>query len=93
MLVLLIMIVIQYHIMELTKVERENKVYVNDKAIVLDKNTITASELLELAGFSSLAYNIYMVLDRKRNKSKLLSENKKIKIETGMRFDATLKQG
>lgn len=79
--------------MELTKVERENKVYVNDKAIVLDKNTITASELLELAGFSSLAYNIYMILDRKRNKSKLLSENKKIKIETGMRFDAKLKQG
>ncbi|WP_458744117.1 multiubiquitin domain-containing protein [Candidatus Nitrosocosmicus sp. T] len=79
--------------MELTKVERENKVYVNDKAIVLDKNTITASELLELAGFSSLAYNVYMILDRKRNKSKLLGENKKIKIETGMRFDAILKQG
>ena len=78
--------------MELTKVERENKVYVNDKAIVLDKNIITASELLELAGFSSLAYNIYMILDRKRNKSKLLCENKKIKVETGMRFDATLKQ-
>jgi Multiubiquitin len=87
------MIVIQYNIMELTKVERENKVYVNDKAIVLDKNTITASELLELAGFSSLAYNVYMILDRKRNKSKLLGENKKIKIETGMRFDAILKQG
>ena len=85
------MIVIQYDIMELTKVERENKVYVNDKAVVLDKNTITASELLELAGFSSLAYNIYMVLDRKRNKNKLLGENKKIKIETGMRFDAALK--
>jgi hypothetical protein len=79
--------------MELTKVERENKVYVNDKAVVLDKNTITASELLELAGFSSLAYNIYRVLDRKRNKNKLLGENKKIKIETGMRFDAVLKQG
>jgi Multiubiquitin len=79
--------------MELTKVERENKVYVNDKAVVLDKNTITASELLELAGFSSLAYNIYIVLDRKRNKNKLLGENKKIKIETGMRFDAALKQG
>jgi hypothetical protein len=87
------MIVIQYHRMELTKVERENKVYVNDKAVVLDKNTITASELLELAGFSSLAYNIYIVLDRKRNKNKLLGENKKIKIETGMRFDAALKQG
>lgn len=77
--------------MELTKVERENKVYVNDKAIVLDKNTITASELLELAGFSSLAYNIYVVMDRKRKKSKLLGDNKKIKIETGLRFDATLK--
>jgi hypothetical protein len=78
--------------MELTKVERENKVYVNDKPIVLDKNTIIASELLELAGFSSLAYNIYLVLDRKRKKNKLLGVNKKIKVETGMRFDATLKQ-
>ena len=58
--------------MELTKVERENKVYVNDKAIVLDKNTITASELLELAGFSSLAYNIYLVLDRKRKKNQIV---------------------
>ena len=83
---------IQHYRMELTKVERENKVYVNDKAIILDKNTITASELLELAGFSSLAYNIYLVMDRKRNKSKLLGDNKKIKIETGLRFDATLKQ-
>lgn len=86
------MITIQHYRMELTKVERENKVYVNDKAIVLDKNTITASELLELAGFSSLAYNIYLVMDRKRKKSKLLGDNKKIKVETGLRFDATLKQ-
>ena len=78
--------------MQLTQVERENKVYVNDKPIVLDKNTIIASELLELAGFSSLAYNIYLVLDRKRKKNKLLGVNKKIKVETGMRFDATLKQ-
>lgn len=83
---------IQHYRMELTKVERENKVYVNDKAIILDKNTITASELLELAGFSSFAYNIYLVMDRKRKKSKLLGDNKKIKIETGLRFDATLKQ-
>ena len=78
--------------MKLTQVERENKVYVNDKPIVLDKNTITAPELLELAGFSPLAYNIYLVLDRKRKKNKLLGVNKKIKVETGMRFDATLKQ-
>jgi hypothetical protein len=27
---------------ELSKVESENKVYVNDKVIVLDRNTITA---------------------------------------------------
>jgi hypothetical protein len=42
---------------ELTKVERENKVYVNDKAISLDKESIMPSELLELAGFSSLIYD------------------------------------
>jgi hypothetical protein len=36
---------------ELSKVERENKVYVNDKAIIVDRDTITISELLEIAGF------------------------------------------
>ncbi|MDQ2686148.1 MAG: hypothetical protein M3Y25_09950 [Thermoproteota archaeon] len=85
---------------ELTKVERENKVYVNDKVIILDKNIITASELLELAGFSSLVYDIYFAKDEvkdkeKKNKKKAnkpLEENKKLKIETGMRFDALLKQ-
>ncbi|HYF99767.1 MAG TPA: hypothetical protein VD815_06730 [Candidatus Saccharimonadales bacterium] len=85
---------------ELTKVERENKVYVNDKVIILDKNIITASELLELAGFSSLVYDIYFakneVKDKeKKNKKKAnkpLEENKKLKIETGMRFNALLKQ-
>lgn len=79
---------------ELTKVERENKVYVNDKAIILDKNTITASELLELAGFSSLVYDIYFSQNKektKKTKNKPLEENKKIRIETGMCFDATLK--
>lgn len=79
---------------ELTKVERENKVYVNDKVIVLDRDTITASELLEMAGFSSLVYDIYLIQNNeKKNKkpSKPLSENKKIKIETGMHFAANLK--
>ncbi len=38
---------------ELTKIKIENKVYVNGKVIVLDRDTITASELLEMAGFSS----------------------------------------
>ena len=85
---------------ELTKVERENKVYVNDKVIILDKNIITASELLELAGFSSLVYDIYFAKDEVKDKEKKskkkankpLEENKKLKIETGMRFDAILKQ-
>ena len=45
---------------ELTKVERENKVYVNEKAIILDRDNITPSELLELAGFSSLVYDCYI---------------------------------
>ena len=82
---------------ELTKVDRENKVYVNDKVIILDKNTITASELLELAGFSSLVYDICLVRNQeKKNKNikkanKPLEENRKLKIETGMRFDASLK--
>jgi hypothetical protein len=84
---------------ELTKVERENKVYVNDKVIILDKNTITASELLELAGFSSLVYDICLVKNQEnkntnitKKANKPLEENKKLKIETGMRFDASLKQ-
>jgi hypothetical protein len=81
---------------ELTKVERENKVFVNDKAIVLDKDTVTASELLELAGFSSLVYDIYLKQNEKRKNKKAvnkpLGENKKIKIETGTYFDAVLKE-
>jgi hypothetical protein len=82
---------------ELTKVERENKIYVNDKAIVLDSITITASELLELAGFSSLSYDIFLATSpqKKRNSKKIvkpLEENKKLKIETGMQFNTALKQ-
>lgn len=85
---------------ELTKVERENKVYINDKAIILDRKVITPSELLELAGFSSLVYECFFAQieegKRKRNKgkniNKPLDENKKINIETGMHFNAILKQ-
>ncbi len=79
---------------ELTKVERENKVYLNDNVIVLDRDTITASELFEMAGFSSLVYDIYLLQNNeKKNKkaNKPLIENKKIKIETGMHFAANLK--
>ena len=75
------MIAILYHIMELTKVERENKVYVNDKAIILDKNAIIASELLELAGFSSLAYNIYLVLDRKKKRTNCWGKIRKSRLK------------
>ena len=32
---------------KLTKFEPENRVYVNDKAITLDRNTIVASDLLD----------------------------------------------
>lgn len=84
---------------ELTKVESENKVYVNDKAIVLDKESITPSELLELAGFSSLVYDCYLVQNKeKKGKKKEIKENKPLKeernirITTGMQFNAVLKQ-
>ncbi|WP_148686278.1 hypothetical protein [Candidatus Nitrosocosmicus hydrocola] len=81
---------------ELTKVERENKVYVNGQVIILDKDTITASDLLEMAGFSSLVYDIYLAPDEKRKGNKKkgirpLDENKKIRIETGMQFNTILK--
>ena len=67
--------------------------YVNDKVIVLVRDTITASELLEIAGFSSLVYDIYLIKQRKKSKksNKPLIENKKIKIETVMHFTANLK--
>ncbi len=67
--------------------------YVNDKVIVLVRDTITASELLEIAGFSSLVYDIYLIEQRKKSKksNKPLIENKKIKIETVMHFTANLK--
>lgn len=92
---------------ELTKVERENKVYVNEKAIVLDRDNITPSELLELAGFSSLVYDCFITQKegkgtaekRKRAKenakkkiNKPLIDNKCINIETGMQFSAILKE-
>ena len=84
---------------EFTKVERENKVYVNEKAIVLDRSTITATELLELAGFSSLVYEIYLTPKEEPNNNKRkkkinnkpLAENNPIKMETGMHFNAVLK--
>jgi len=79
---------------ELSKVESENKVYVNDKVIVLDSDTITASELLEIAGFSSLVYDIYLIQKNEKKSKKAnkpLIENKKIKIETVMHFAANLK--
>nr|MBA2268595.1 hypothetical protein [Nitrosopumilus sp.] len=71
--------------------------YVNEKVIVLDKDTITASDLLELAGFSSLVYDIYLKQNeaRKNNGKKInkpLSENRKIEIEIGMHFDALLEE-
>jgi hypothetical protein len=84
---------------ELTKVERENKVYVNDQAIILDKEDITPSELLELAGFSSLVYDCYFApkeeggekrIKGKKKTNKPLDENRKINIETGMQFSAVL---
>jgi hypothetical protein len=58
---------------EITKVERENRVYVNDKVIVLDIDTITASELLEMAGFSFLAYDIYLIQNEERRIRKLIN--------------------
>lgn len=84
---------------EFTQVERENKVYVNENAIVLDRNTITAAELLELAGFSSLVYDIYLAPKEESNNNKRkkkvnnkpLAENNQIKMETGMHFNAVLK--
>ena len=82
---------------EFTKVERENKVYVNEKAIVLDRDTITAAKLLEQAGFSSLVYDIYLVPkeestnNKRKKKNKPLVENDRIKMETGMHFTAVLK--
>jgi len=83
---------------ELTNVESENKVYVNDKAIILDKESVTPSELLELAGFSSLVYDCYLVQNKEKkgkkkgsNENKPLNENRKINIITGMQFNAMLK--
>jgi hypothetical protein len=63
---------------------------------LLDRNSVTASEWLELAGFSPLVYNSYLAKnEEKKNKkkgNKPLEENKRINIKTGMHFDSTLKQ-
>lgn len=86
--------------MDFREVEREYQVYVNDKIIVLDKETITPSKLLEMADFSPLVYDLYLRQNKnqgekgktKIGKNKPLDENKQIKIQTGMYFDAILKQ-
>lgn len=89
------------YVIDLTEVERENKVYVNDNAIILDKESIKPPELLELAGYSSLVYDCYLVQNNEGNakkkkktpyENKLLKESRTIHIETGMRFNAILKQ-
>ena len=67
---------------ELSKVESESKVYANDKVNVLDRVTITVSELLELSSFSSLAYDLYLTKNGE----------KKVNIETVIQFTATLKE-
>ena len=91
------------NVIDLTKVERENKVYVNDMVIILDKESIKPPELLELAGYSSLVYDCYLVRNNEGNakkktkkktpyENKLLKESSTIHIETGMKFNAVLKQ-
>lgn len=81
---------------ELAKVERENKVYINGNTIIVDKNAVTASELLELAGFSPFVYDIYLIQNElkrsKKSANKPLKENKEVKIKTGMQFNAILKE-
>lgn len=83
--------------MDFREVEKENKVYVNDKVIILDEDHISPAELLELAGFSSLEYDIYLKqnTDKKMKNNKIkkpLRENSELKVHTGMSFDAMLKQ-
>jgi hypothetical protein len=80
---------------------------VNEKAIILDRDNITPSEFLGLAGFSSLVYDCYIAQKegagtaekRKRSNentkkkiNKPLNDNKSINIETGMQFNAILKE-
>ena len=76
---------------ELSKVQREIKVYINDSAFVFDDNKATGQQLLEKAGFAINEYNIYLVRDDDNRKSKQIKNNETIDLETGMHFIVALR--
>jgi len=76
---------------ELSKVQREIKVYINDSAFVLDDNKATGQQLLERTGFAINEYDIYLVIEENDDKSKKIKNNETVNLETGMHFNVILK--
>lgn len=76
---------------ELSKVQREIKVYINDKAYVFDIDKVKGQQLLQKAGFAANEYDIYFVEDK--TKSRQVENDETIDIENGMVFNAVLKSG
>ena len=75
---------------ELEKVQREIKVYINDRAFVLDGDKASGQQLLEKAGFAINEYDIYLVLEG-NNKNRQIKNNGTVNREIGMRFNVILR--
>lgn len=76
---------------ELSKVQREIKVYINDSVFVFDDNKATSQQFLGRSGFAINEYNIYLVKDYDNKKSKQIKNNETIGLETGMHFIVALR--
>jgi hypothetical protein len=77
--------------MDISEAQKENIIYINERGFPVNQNSLTGSQLLEMAGFAANEYNIYIV--SKQNKSKEIKPEEHVEIQNGLRFNAILKPG
>ena len=75
--------------MDVSKVQEENMIYINERGFPIDKDTLTGEQILEIGGFASNEYDLYILHDP--NKSKQIQNKETIKIRNRLRFNAVLK--
>jgi hypothetical protein len=62
--------------------------YINERGFLINENSLSGAELLEMSGFAANEYNIYLVYDQNKSQDK---PNEDIEIQNGLRFNAVLK--
>jgi Multiubiquitin len=77
--------------MEISEAQKENMVYINERGFPVNQNSLTGSQLLEMAGFAANEYNLYIISEE--NKSKEIKPEERVEIQNGLRFNAILKPG